>query len=64
MFDKDFVDWVIKGIVAASFAGWAMVIRYFGQKYIATQEEIQKELAQINTRLAVMETRLSALEDK
>lgn len=53
--NNEFIDWIIKGVLAISFAGWAALIRYFGQKYIATQEEITEKLAEINTRLAVLE---------
>lgn len=51
---SEFIDWIIKGILAASFAGWALVIRYFGGKYITSLEEIQKELVEIKTDIAVM----------
>lgn len=62
--DSEFLDWCIRGVVAASFAGWAMVIRYFGGKYIGTMEEIQKELGVIRTEIAVLKARSRPHDDE
>lgn len=52
---SEFIDWIIKGILAASFAGWAWIIRYFGGKYITTLEEIQKRLSRVERKLGIAE---------
>lgn len=56
MFDHEFLDWAMKGVVAASFAGWALIIKYFGGKYINTMEDIQRDLAEIKLELAIMKS--------
>jgi hypothetical protein len=62
--EPDFFDWVIKGILATSFAGWAFIIRYFGGKYIATQEQIQKELTEIRIEIALLKAERNRKEDE
>jgi hypothetical protein len=61
--DTEFIDWVIKGILAASFAGWAFIVKYFGGKYIGSLEDIQKELQVIRTDIAVLKSQ-KAIRDE
>lgn len=57
MHESEFIDWVIKGILAASFAGWAFILKYFGGKYISTLEDIQKELVIVRRDIAVLKAK-------
>jgi hypothetical protein len=54
MHESEFLDWVIKGVLAASFAGWAFIVKYFGGKYISSLEEIEKQLIVVRRDIAVL----------
>ncbi len=50
---SELMDWIIKGVVAASFAGWALVLKYFGGQYIDTMKDTQRRLGRIERKLGI-----------
>lgn len=55
MQESEFMDWAIKGLLAAAFATWAAVIKYFGGRYISSLDAIEARLGRLELKLAVLE---------
>lgn len=58
----EFFDWAVKAILAASFGGWAWVVKTFGDRHIVGMGELGKKIEQISTQLTELNLRLSILE--
>lgn len=58
MHESEFIDWAVKALLAAAFATWAAVLKYFGGRHISSMDEIKDQIAALDKRLAVFEARL------
>lgn len=62
MQEHEFLDWAVKAILAASFGGWAWVVKVFGDRHIVSMTELGKKIDNVTSQLADINLRLSILE--
>ena len=58
----EFIDWAVKAILAASFGGWAWVVKVFGDRHIISMSELGGKIDKVTLQLADINLRLSILE--
>ena len=58
----EFFDWAVKAILAASFGGWAWIIKTFGEKHVASLDSLAAKIDKITEQLTELNVRLTVLE--